>query len=137
MLEAYVAGRVSADRVVGLVAVRYYGASTGAEREGLRPLVRVIEQADPGVAELVAAAGPPGFDVRVPGRKFAPEFDADLRAAARVALTAAGVVEAPTTDPPQDASLEPRLAPERPARGLLVRLVATLWRVLGGTPPSS
>ncbi len=85
-LEAYLAGRVKAERVVAEVAVRYYGEGGSGKREGLRPIVEVIERAAPGVVELAAAANRPGFLIKAAERPFPREYETQLRVAVQVVL---------------------------------------------------
>lgn len=88
LLEDYVGGRVPADRLVPAVAAQYYrsGAPGGAGREGLRPLMDVIERAAPGVVQLARVPEGPGFDIRLAERPFPPEYEAELRRAAQWVL---------------------------------------------------
>jgi hypothetical protein len=88
LLEDYVGGRVPADRVVPAVAAQYYRSGTpgGAGREGLRPLMDVIERAAPGVVQLARVPEGPGFDIRLAERPFPPEYEAELRRAVQSVL---------------------------------------------------
>src|SRR5437773_4800688 len=63
-LEAYVAGRVKAERLVVAVAAEYYRDALNGKREMLRPLIDVIDRASPGIVELGTVQGGSGFDVR-------------------------------------------------------------------------
>jgi len=85
-LEAYLAGRAKAERVVAEVAVRYYGEEGRGKGEGLRPIVEVIERAAPGVVELAAAANRPGFLIKAAERPFPREYETQLRVAVQVVL---------------------------------------------------
>ena len=90
-LEGYVAGRVKAEQVVAAVVSAYYGEGGKGtlkdnEREGLRPIVEVIERAAPGVVELAGTEGGPGFQVRLAERPFPGQFEAELKRAAETAL---------------------------------------------------
>src|SRR6266545_4030492 len=91
-LEGYVAGRVQAERVVAAVAAAYYGAGVRGQREGLRPLVEVIERAAPGVIELASAPDRPGFEIKLVGRPFPSQYEVELRRAAAAALAASAPV---------------------------------------------
>ena len=85
-LEAYVAGRVKAERVVEVVAAEYYGDGGRGTRDGLRPLMEIIERAHPGVIELAGSAEKPGFAVRLAERPFPKEYEGALRKAAGAVL---------------------------------------------------
>ncbi len=87
-LEGYVAGRVQAERVVAAVAAAYYGAGVRGKREGLRPLVDVIERAAPGVIELSSARDSPGFAITLVERRFPSQYEVELRRAAAAVLAA-------------------------------------------------
>ena len=88
-LTGYAAGRVTAQQLVGVVATAYWSQEPGARnRELLRPIIDVIEKAHPGVVELSAAAGAPGFAVRLAERPFPKRYDADLRDAVQAVVTA-------------------------------------------------
>ena len=89
-LEAYLAGRVKAERVVAEVAVRYYGEGGSGKREGLRPIVEVIERAAPGVVELAGAPNQPGFLITAAERPFPREYETQLRVAVEVVLSEGG-----------------------------------------------
>jgi hypothetical protein len=79
---------VQAERVVAAVAAAYYGAGVRGAREGLRPLVEVIERAAPGVIELSSAPDRPGFEIKLVGRPFPERCEPDLRSAAVAVLGA-------------------------------------------------
>ena len=85
-LEAYLAGRVKAERVVGEVATAYYRDERSGMRDELRPIVEVIERAAPGVVELAAAANRPGFLIKAAERPFPREYETQLRVAVQVVL---------------------------------------------------
>src|SRR3970040_2437696 len=91
VLEGYVAGRVKAERVVEAVAKAYYGAGGRGTREGLGPIVEIIERAHPGVIELAGTAETPGVAARLPDRPFPREFEPALRAAVEAILVGAPV----------------------------------------------
>lgn len=80
VLEEYVAGRVTAERVVAAVTEAYYGGDTGSGmRDALRPVMEVLERAHPGVVELSGTAEAPGFAVKLAERPFPREYEAPLR----------------------------------------------------------
>ena len=83
-IAGYVAGHVKAERLVALVATAYYGV--GGKRDGLKPLMDVIERAAPGVVELAAAANRPGFLIKAAERPFPREYETQLRVAVQVVL---------------------------------------------------
>jgi len=89
VLAAYVAGREKATRVVAVVAEAYYREAKG-KREGLRPVMDVIERAAPGLVELVGSPGKPGFEIRLAQREFPKAYEADLRRAVEAALAGGG-----------------------------------------------
>ena len=86
MLEAYLAGRVKAERVVTEVATAYYRDERRGMRDELRPIVEVIERAAPGVVELAAAANRPGFLIKAAERPFPREYEVQLRVAVELVL---------------------------------------------------
>src|SRR5438093_7008680 len=81
-LEAYVAGRVKAERLVVAVAAEYYRDTRNGKRETLRPLIDVIDRASPGIVELGRADGGPGFELRLAERPFPKQYEPQLREAA-------------------------------------------------------
>jgi hypothetical protein len=89
VLESYVAGRVKAERVVEAVAAAYYGEGGRGKREGLKPLMDIIERAHPGVIELAGSGDKPGFAVRLAERPFPKECEPALRAAVETVLVGA------------------------------------------------
>lgn len=115
-LEGYLAGRVTAERVVAVVAEAYYGEAGDGRREALRPVVEIFERAAPGGVELARSDARAGFDIKPREREFPKQYESDLRAAARAALSA----------------LVQRGAARGPASpGMLARLVLALRRLLG------
>lgn len=115
-LQGYVAGRLRAEAVVAAVAEAYYREG-GGQREALRPVLDVVERAAPGVVELARADAGPGFQVRLAGREFPREYEAELRRAAQVVLGAGP-------------------GPQRsgaPSPGLLRRLVAAMRRLFSAS----
>jgi hypothetical protein len=115
-LTAYLAGRAKAERVVAEVAAAYYREGGRGMRDGLKPIIEVIERAHPGVIELASAADRPGYAIRLAERPFPREFDASLRAAVErvVAGSPSGVT------PP---------APMQSPGGFLSRIVQAIRRV--------
>ena len=104
-LEAYVAGRVKAERLVVAVASEFYGDAGCGMRDALRPLIEVIDRASPGVVELGTLPGGAGFEVRLAERSFPKQHEAELRRAAEAVLSGgrmrdAGYVKAAETTPP-------------------------------------
>src|SRR2546422_1037607 len=86
VLEGYLAGRVKAERVVAEVASAYYKDERREKRDGLRPIIDVIERAAPGVVELAGAASRPGFLIKAAERPFPREYETQLRVAVQVVL---------------------------------------------------
>ena len=86
-LEAYVAGRVKAERLVVAVASEFYGDAGCGMRDALRPLIEVIDRASPGVVELGTLPGGAGFEVRLAERSFPKQHEAELRRAAEAVLS--------------------------------------------------
>ena len=91
-LADFLAGRAKAERVVAAVAEAYYrsGARLNSVREGLRPVLDVIERAAPGVVALARTEGGAGFDIRLAERPFPKQYEAELRQAAALALAGMG-----------------------------------------------
>ena len=115
-LEAYLAGRINAGRVVEVVAAAYYGEGGRGKGEGLRPLVELIERAAPGSVELARSDGGAGFDIRPAARAFPREYESELRAAVETVLRGRGKREGGrgATSP-----------------GLLARILQAVRRLLG------
>ena len=90
-LEAYVAGRVKAERLVVAVAAEYYRDALNGKREMLRPLIDVIDRASPGIVELGTVQGGSGFDVRLAERPFPKQHEPELRRAAEAVLSGGGM----------------------------------------------
>jgi hypothetical protein len=108
-LTGYVAGRITAEQLVGVVAAAYYGEGGRGKRAGLRPVIDVIERAHPGIVQLTSVSDQPGFSVRLAERPFPKRFEYELRQAV------ASVVTLPPSPVP------------RP--GLFTRIVRALRRV--------
>ncbi|HKW51738.1 MAG TPA: hypothetical protein VJQ53_08395 [Candidatus Eisenbacteria bacterium] len=103
-LEAYVAGRVNADRLVIAVAAAYYGREgVPGIRDGLGPLIEIIDRASPGIVELGGDVGRgQGFDIRLAERSFPTQYEQDLRRAVEAYLAShrtTGVIEGPPAPP--------------------------------------
>ena len=81
-IAGYVAGRVKAEGLVALVSAAYYGDGGRGTRDGLKPLIDVIQRAAPGVVELAARPGGAGFAIRLAERRFPKRYEAELRRAA-------------------------------------------------------
>jgi len=89
-LEAYVAGRVPAERVVAAVAEAYYRETRSGKRVAWQPLMDVIERAHPGVIRLAGTAARPGFAVELTERPFPKQYEGDLKRAAEAVLPTLG-----------------------------------------------
>ena len=89
-LEGYVAGRVKAERVVAAVVAAYYGEGGRGKREGLAPLIAVIERAAPGVPHLAKTESQPGFEIKLAERPFPTAYEAELKRAVEAVLAGSG-----------------------------------------------
>ncbi len=89
-IAGYVAGRVKAEGLVALVSAAYYGDGGRGTRDGLKPLIDVIQRAAPGVVELAARPGGAGFAIRLAERPFPKRYEAELRRAAETYLLREG-----------------------------------------------
>jgi hypothetical protein len=85
-VEGFVAGRVKAERLVIAVAAAYYGDEGRGTRDGLGPLIEVIDRASPGIVELGTVQGGAGFEIRLAERPFPKEYEAELRRAAEAVV---------------------------------------------------
>jgi len=121
-LQGYAAGRVKAERLVIAVATAYYGREgVRGIRDGLGPLIEIIDRASPGVVELGGVAG--GFDIRLAERSFPKQYEPELRRAVEAYLAShrtTGLIGVP-----------PALAP--PA-SVLSRIVGAIRRLFGASP---
>ncbi len=117
VLAGYLAGRVTAEQLVAAVSAEYYRETGNGKRETLRPIIEVLERAHPGVVELKATEGQPGFDVRSTARPFPRRHEAELREAVEKALQTFPVSRFPF---PENSQRKP---------GLLQRFVAAIRRV--------
>jgi hypothetical protein len=86
LLEGYVSGRVTADRLVPAIAAEYYRGTDRRQREALRPVIEVIERAAPGVVKLARTEGGAGFDVGLAERPFSEAHATELRRAVESVL---------------------------------------------------
>ncbi len=109
VLTGFLAGRVSAERVVTVVAASYYGERGAGSREQLRHLMEIIERAHPGIVELSANGEKPGFGVRLAERPFPKRYEPELRQIVE------GLVTAPS--------------PPLHAPGLFTRIVSAIRKV--------
>lgn len=120
-LQGYAAGRVKAERLVIAVATAYYGREgVRGIRDGLGPLIEIIDRASPGVVELGGVAG--GFDIRLAERSFPKQYEPELRRAVEAYLAShrtTGLISEPATSPP-------------PA-GVLSRIVGAIRRLFGAS----
>jgi hypothetical protein len=108
-LTGYLAGQVTAEKVVSVVAAAYYGEGGRGKSDGLRPVIEVIERAHPGIVELTSASDKPGFSVTLAERPFPKSLENELRQA----------VAAVVTLPPSPV----------PLPGLFARIVGAIRRV--------
>jgi hypothetical protein len=113
-LTGYLAGRLTADRIVAAVTAEYYRDTGNGKRETLRPIMDVIERAHPGVVELTGSDGRPGFAIKLAERPFPKRYESELRQAVHVVLGNDGV-SAPRS--------------VLPAPGLFTRLLRAIRRV--------
>src|SRR2546426_4486 len=86
-LTSYASGRMTAEQLVSVVAGAYYREGGRGKREGLKPVIDVIERAHPGIVELSSASDKPGFSVRLAERPFPKRFENDLRQAVASVVT--------------------------------------------------
>ncbi len=97
-LAGYIAGRLSAQQLVGIVAAAYYTNAGDGRREMLHPVMGVIERAHPGIVELSASTEKPGFALRLAERPFPKQYEPALREAAAqvVSSTASNIPPLPS-----------------------------------------
>jgi len=113
-LTDYLAGRVTAEQLVGTVTAAYYRERGMGNGEWLKPVIEVIERAHPGVVELVGSAEKPGFAVRLAERRFPKRLEGDLRGAVE------GIVAIPRSPVPESA--------RAPGVGFLARVYQAVRR---------
>src|SRR2546430_10649483 len=89
-LEAYVAGRVKAERLVGAVAAEYYRDALNGKREMLRPLIDLIDRASPGIVELGTVQGGAGVAISLAERPFPKQHEPELPQPAEAGLLGTG-----------------------------------------------
>lgn len=123
-LEGYVAGRVKAERLVIAIAAAYYGKEgTPGVRDGLGPLIEIIDRASPGVVELGGVGeGGGGFDIRLAERSFPKQHEPVLRRAVEAYLVShrtTAAIPTPTAGVP--------------APGVLARIVGAIRRLFSGS----
>ena len=129
-LEGYVAGRVKAERLIIAVAATYYGREgTPGVRDGLGPLIEIIDRASPGIVELGGVAGGrggsgggQGFDIRLAERSFPKKHEQELRRAAEAYVSShrtTGVIPTP--------------AALMTTPGVLARIVGTIRRLFSAS----
>ena len=123
-LESYIAGRIKAERLVIAVAAAYYGEAGRGKREGLQPLIDVIERASPGIVELGSVESSPGFGIRLAERPFPRQYESELRRAAEACLASertTGVIKVPP----------PAVPASRP--GVIARIVGAIRRLFSAS----
>ena len=113
-LTGYLAGRVTAEQLVGTVTAAYYTEHGARSTEPLRPLMEVVERAHPGVVELTGSDGQPGFAIKLAERPFPKRYESELRQAVQVVLG-------------NDGLSAPRSV--LPAPGLFTRFIRAIRRV--------
>lgn len=121
-LESYLAGRVKAERLVIAVAAAYYRDEGRGSRDGLGPLIEIIDRASPGIVELGSVTGGPGFDVRLAERPFPRQHEPDLRRAVEAYLASERTTGVITP-----------LAPGAPSPGMLTRIVGAIRRLFSAS----
>jgi len=119
-LQAYLAGRVPAERVVATVAEEYYRETGDGKRETWQPLLDVIERAHPGIVQLAGSPGRPGFAIQLAERPFPTEYEPALKRAAEAILVTLGEEQQETGD-------------ERRQTGLVGRLLGSVRRLFSAS----
>ena len=137
-LEAYVAGRVKAERLVIAVSAAYYRESGNGTREALQPLMDVIDRASPGIVELGTVQGGSGFDVRLAERPFPKQYEVQLREAAATVLSGGGMRGGATDARAQAVDVGAQhaapLPKTKPSSGMIARLVAAVRGLFTPSP---
>ena len=99
------------------VATAYYGREgVRGIRDGLGPLIEIIDRASPGVVELGGVAR--GFDIRLAERSFPKQYEPELRRAVEAYLAShrtTGLISVPP--------------PVAPSAGVLSRIVGAIRRL--------
>ena len=126
LLEGFAAGRVTPERVAAALAAAYYAGPVEASA-ALREVMAIVERAAPGMVELAARDGVPGFDVRPAGRPFPAAAEAELRRAAAV-LLATGWGTAPAAEAPVGGDATPA------GTGWWTRVVRAVRRLFSAAP---
>ena len=85
-LADYLAGRLTAQQLVSVVAEAYYRNGRVGSGEWLRPVMDVIERAHPGIVELSGSNEKPGFVVRLGERPFPKQWEPALREAVAIVV---------------------------------------------------
>src|SRR2546423_15034201 len=130
-VEGCVAGRGKAERLVIAVGAAYYGDGGRGKRDGLGPLIEVIDRASPGIVELGMAPGGAGFEIRLAERPFPKQYEAQLREAAETVLSGCGMRDAGwehDSEATHPASRIPHLASR------ITHLVSWIRRLFGASP---
>ena len=126
-LEGYVAGRVKADRLAIAVAAAYYGREgVRGIRDGLGPLIEIIDRASPGIVELGGVDGADGgqrFDIRLAERSFPKQYEQELRRAVEAYLASHRTTGVIGVSP----------APANSTPGVFTRLVGAIRRLFSGS----
>jgi hypothetical protein len=121
-LAEYAAGRMPAQQLVGVVAAAYYGDGGRGTRDGLKPVMDVIERAHPGVVELTSASDKPGFSMRLAERPFPKRYEGELREAVQIVV---GAQHAAPLHHPATSVI--------PAPGILSRLIGAVRRLFSAS----
>lgn len=133
-LEDFVAGRLPPERLVAVVAGRFYGAAGKGEKEALRPVMELAERAAPGVVSLERKDGGMGFDVRAVERTFPPASLDALRGAVATALAASWADPVAPAQQPAATSRTPVPEPRSPApQGWFSRVVSAVRRLFSAS----
>jgi len=117
LLAGYLAGRVTAERLVSGVAAEYYRGTRNGKRETWAPIMDVVERAHPGIVALTAREQHPGFEVRLAERLFPKQYELELRQAVQQVLQTLPVSRVPF---PDKSTTKP---------GLLRRIVAAVRKL--------
>jgi len=129
VLAGFLAGGVSAERVVTVVAAAYYGERGAGSREWLKPIIEVIEKAHPGIVALSASAETPGFAVRPAERPFPKRYQGELREAIETALTRGSSVRLGDIGARHVVPLQSDIIASEPTAGIWFRMVQAVRRL--------